>query len=81
MVKLTTEEKNMLDTLTHRSKTDCWFWIDDEHDCIIDLENDNAIMDTAEAILELDDGIPDVSEFLDENDLVLYNNLLERCKK
>ena len=77
---LTIEEKNVLDKLTHANKMDCWFWIDDTRDCIIDLENGNTVLDTCEAILEVDDGTPDTSEFLDSKELSIYENLVEKCK-
>lgn len=79
-IMLTTEEKNVLDKLTHANKMDCWFWIDDTRDCIIDLENGNAVLDTCEAILEVDDGTPDASEFLDSKELSIYESLVEKCK-
>ena len=77
---LTTEEKNVLDKLTHANKMDCWFWIDDARDCIIDLENGNTVLDTCEAILEVDDGTPDASEFLDSREFGVYENLVKRAR-
>ena len=81
MIKLTTEEKNTLDVLTHKNKMDCWFWIDDENDCIRDLEDGERILDTTAAVLEVLDGTPDISEFLDEKQCAVINGLYNRIKE
>lgn len=81
MIKLTIEEKNALDELTHKNKMDCWFWIDDENDCIIDLEDDDRVLDTAEAVLEVLDGTPDIYEFLDNDQAAVIVKLYDRIKK
>ena len=79
--KLTIPEKNMLDKLTHGNKMDAWFWIDDDNDQIIDLDNDGKPMDTCDALLQLDDGVIDIELFLDEDEIKLYNDLIKRCKE
>lgn len=79
-IKLTTEEKNMLDKLTHGNKMDSWFWIDDETDEIKDLEDGNKVLDTCDAILMIDDGTDNVEEFLNEEEVDLFTALVERCK-
>lgn len=81
MIKLTVEEKNMLDKLTSANKMDCWFWIDDQTDTIRDLENNNKKLDTAEAILDVADGTDNVEEFLEPEEVKLFNDLVARCKK
>lgn len=81
MIKLTIEEKNALDELTHKNKMDCWFWIDDENDCIIDLEDDDRVLDTAEAVLEVLDGTPDIYEFLDDDQAAVIVKLYDRIKE
>ena len=78
MIKLTIEEKNALDELTHKNKMDCWFWIDDENDCIRDLEDDDKILDTAAAVLEVVDGTPDIYEFLDDDQAAVIARLYNR---
>ena len=78
MIKLTIEEKNALDELTHKNKMDCWFWIDDENDCVRDLEDDDKILDTAEAVLEVLDGTPDIYEFLDDDQATVITKLYNR---
>lgn len=80
-IKLTTEEKNMLDKLTHGNKMDCWFWIDDETDEIKDLEDGEKVLDTCEAILTVADGTDNVEEFLNEEEVKLFNDLVARCKE
>lgn len=80
-IKLTTEEKNMLDKLTHGNKMDAWFWIDDETDTIKDLEDDEKVLDTCEAILTVADGTEDIEEFLNEDEIKLFNDLVSRCKE
>ena len=79
-IELTVEEKNMLDKLTHKNKMDSWFCIDDEKDCIVDLEDNNKVLDTCEAILMIDDGTDNIEEFLDEDEVKLFNDLVARCK-
>lgn len=79
-IKLTTEEKNMLDKLTHKNKMDCWFWIDDENDCIRDLEDNNKKIDTYEAILLVDDGTLDIENFLNDDEIKLFKDLVSRCE-
>lgn len=78
-IKLTIEEKNMLDKLTHANKMDCWFWIDDERDCIVDLENDGLVMDTASAVIQIWEGTPDVTDFLTQEEADLFEDLVDRC--
>ena len=78
-IKLTIEEKNMLDKLTHANKMDCWFWIDDERDCVVDLENDGLVMDTASAVIQIWEGTPDVATFLTKEETDLFNDLVDRC--
>ena len=80
-IKLTTEEKNMLDKLTHGNKMDSWFWIDDETDTIKDLEDDNKVLDTCDAILTVADGTDGIEQFLDEDEVKLFNDLVARCKE
>ena len=79
-IKLTVEEKNMLDKLTHKNKMDSWFWIDDETDTIKDLEDGEKVLDTCEAILDVADGTEDIEQFLEPEEIELFNNLVERCK-
>jgi len=77
-VKLTIQEANMLDHLTHDTKMDCWFWINENLD-VCDLENNNQIMDTAEAVLTVDDGITDIHDYsLTPEEIQCYEQLLER---
>lgn len=79
-VKLTVEEANMLDVLTHRTKMDCWFWIDDDLN-VRDLEEDEKLMDTKEAVLMVDDGITNINDYgLTAEQISCYNNLIQRLK-
>ena len=79
-IKLTTEEKNMLDKLTHNNKMDSWFWIDDENDCIRDLEDNNKKLNTCEAILLVNDGTEDIENFLNDDEIKLFKDLVSRCE-
>lgn len=79
-IKLTTEEKNMLDKLTHKNKMDGWFWIDDENDCIRDLEDHNKKLNTCEAILLVNDGTVDIENFLNDEEIKLFKDLVSRCE-
>lgn len=79
-IKLTTEEKNMLDKLTHKNKMDSWFWIDDENDCIRDLEYNNKKLNTCEAILLVNDGTEDIENFLNDDEIKLFKDLVSRCE-
>ena len=79
-IKLTTDEKNVLDKLTHFNKMDCWFWIDDDTDTIRDLENGGEIMDTREAILTIAEGVVDIENILDQNEITTFNALVSKCK-
>lgn len=76
---LTIEQKNVLDKLTRKNKMDCWFWIDDRRECIIDLENNSIVIDTRTAILEINDGTPDVSDFLNADEARIFEALVRKC--
>ena len=78
-ITLSTEEKNMLDKLTCKNKMDCWFWIDDSIGRIRDLEDHNRILNTAEAVILVADGTDNVEEFLEQEEVTLFYNLLNRC--
>ena len=80
-IKLTTEEKNMLDKLTHKNKMDAWFAFGDDDETIVDLEDDSKPMDTCEAILLVADGTDNVEEFLDEEEVKLFKDLVSRCEE
>ena len=79
-VELTYDEINMLDKLTQKNKMDCWFWIDDDGN-VRDLENDYAILDTADAVLTVNDGTYNAEKFLNKKEMEEYNGLIARCKQ
>ena len=54
-IKLSVDSIEVLRKLAKVSKMDCWFSIDD-NGVITDLEDDNTIMNTSEAIYMLLDG-------------------------
>lgn len=80
-IKLTNAEKNMLDKLTNGNKMDCWFWIDDRNGVIIDLENNNQVLDTRKAILDVAAGTVDIEMFLNEDEIALFDDLVKRCEQ
>ena len=79
-IKLTNEEKNMLDRITYKANMDGWFWIDDENDCIRDLEDHNKKLNTCEAVLLVNDGCPDVENYLNDDEVKLFKDLVARCE-
>lgn len=79
-IKLTIEEANMLDHLTHDTKMDCWFWIDGNLR-VRDLENGKRFMSISEAVLLIDDGITDINDYsLSEQEKNCYRQLIYRIK-
>lgn len=79
-IELSTKEKNVLDRLSHLNKTDCWFSIDDDNNCIRDLEDNNNVIDTCDAVLQVKDadsgeGIKHLS--IDE--YFTFMKLVDRC--
>jgi len=80
-IKLSVEEKNMLDKLTHKNKMDAWFAFGDDDETIIDLEDNNKPMDTCEAILTVADGTEDVEDFLEPEEAKLFHELVARCEE
>lgn len=73
-IKLTNKEYNLLNYITRKTKTDCWFMLDkdkENFDCVYDLENKRkvtlrfAIQQLNEAIIPelLDIGIADINVY------------------
>lgn len=79
-INLTDREYNLLNYITRKTKTDCWFMLDkdkENFDCVYDLENKRRIT-LRFAIQQLNDAI--VTDLLDisTEDINVYSLLL--CK-
>lgn len=79
-IRLTNEEYNLLNKITHQNKTDCWFYLitnEQGFDYVKDLEN-NCEMSIRSALEQLNDSIiPDLLN-LTEDEITLYVNLLKK---
>lgn len=79
-IKLTNEEYNILNDISRKTKTDCWFMLDTDKegfDCVYDLENNRKVT-LRFAVQQLNDAI--ISELLDISieEINVYSLLL--CK-
>lgn len=79
-INLTNEEHNLLNYLTRKTKTDCWFMLDKDKegfDCVYDLENKRKVT-LRFAINQLNDAI--ISDLLDisTEDIDRYGLLLRK---
>jgi hypothetical protein len=81
-INLTNEEYNVLNRITRKTNTDCWFMLDtdkDGFDCVYDLENGRKVT-LRFAVQQLNEAI--VEELLDitEEEMHVYNELLKKLE-
>jgi hypothetical protein len=81
-INLTNEEYNVLNRITRKTKTDCWFMLDtdkDGFDCVYDLENRRKVT-LRFAVQQLNEAI--VEELLDitAEEMHVYNELLKKLE-
>ena len=73
-IELTTNECNVLFKVTHRAKMD-WFDIDDQNRCR-DLENNNRIISTRNAVKTIIEGLTDYDiSILNHKEMLTLLNL------
>lgn len=81
-VLLTNEEYNLINNLTHQTKTDCWFWLDtnkEGFDCVKDLERGYKVT-LRFALKQLNEAIiPELINITTE-EKVIYGQLMEKLK-
>ncbi len=81
-ILLTNEEYNLINNLTHQTKTDCWFWLDtnkEGFDCVKDLERGYKIT-LRFALKQLNEAIiPELINITTE-EKVIYGQLMEKLK-
>lgn len=77
---LTNEEYNLLNDITRKTKTDCWFWLDKDkegYDCVNDLENGRKVT-LRFAVQQLNEAIvPDLIK-LSIDEMYLYGELMKK---
>ena len=81
-ILLTNEEYNLINNLTHQTKTDCWFWLDtnkEGFDCVKDLERGYKVT-LRFALKQLNEAIiPELINITPE-EKVIYEQLMEKLK-
>lgn len=81
-VLLTNEEYNLINNLTHQTKTDCWFWLDTNKEgfnCVKDLERGYKVT-LRFALKQLNEAIiPELINITTE-EKVIYGQLMEKLK-
>lgn len=81
-ILLTNEEYNLINNLTHQTKTDCWFWLDtnkEGFDCVKDLERGYKVT-LRFALKQLNEAIiPELINITTE-EKVIYGQLMEKLK-
>lgn len=80
---LTTEELNIIDKLTAKTKVDSWLAINDEKDCFEDLESQNRRGECKKLsprwVLEtLDDVVDNPADYLTTKELFVYKNMMKK---
>lgn len=81
-ILLTNEEYNLINNLTHQTKTDCWFWLDtnkEGFDCVKDLERGYKVT-LRFALKQLNEAIiPELINITTE-EKVIYGQLMKKLK-
>lgn len=81
-IHLTGDEYNLINYITSKTKTDCWFWLDKDKqgfDCVKDLERGYKIT-LRFAIKQLNEAIvPDLINITDE-ERQTYEQLMEKLE-
>lgn len=81
-INLTNEEYNLLNYITRKTKTDCWFWLDKDKegfDCVKDLESGYKIT-LRHGVQELNEAIIPEYLGLSIEDIEVYTNLLNKLQ-
>ena len=81
-ILLTNEEYNLINNLTHQTKTDCWFWLDtnkEGFDCVKDLERGYKIT-LRFALKQLNEAIIPELINITKEEKVIYGQLMEKLK-
>lgn len=79
-IRLTTEEYNLLNDITSQTKTDCWFWLEEDEegfDYVQDGEN-GCKLEWKDALEQLNEAIiPDLLKITNE-EIEVYISLLKK---
>lgn len=83
-IRLTNEEYNLLNKITSRTKTDCWFWLDTDRsgfDCVKDLERGYRIT-LRFAVKILNEALEGCTDLLDltTEEIEIYGQLMEKLE-